>query len=295
MYAISSDNGRRASQTGPERPELPILFHLMDVSRPRVAAKDALAAPAPAEQPKVAELSSLVTAAALDAAASTLAAPATEVKATPPPELSAVSSEPVSAEVLDSPFKSISEAAKPASENAPDAKSATESAIAAALESAAHGAQPAVTVTLKPKTVERRQRKTPASEDWFASHGKFIAIGFVIALIGTVYYARTNRQQASPSKSEAAPQSPLVELRPTEPPTESATKSVTTVAAVSDSKVELQPPSAPPLIASTPTSYKTASADKLFDFPATAKAEQRVAARPSTTTGSETKNEQLPA
>jgi hypothetical protein len=295
MYAISSDNGRRASQTGPERPELPILFHLMDVSRPRAAAKDALASPAPAEQPKVAELSSLVTTAALDAVSTTLAAPATEFKATPAPELTAASLGTVSAESLDSPFKSIADSDKPASENAPDAKPATELAVTAALESAAQASQPAATVTLKSKTVERRQRKTPASEDWFASHGKFIAIGFVIALIGTVYYARTNRQQASPSKSEAVPQSPLVEIRSTDPPAESATKSVTTVAAVSDSKVELQPPSAPPLIASAPASDKTTSADKLFDFPATAKVEQRIAARSSTAAGSEAKNEQPPA
>src|SRR5207249_1510580 len=50
MYAISSDNARRASHTGPERPELPILFHLADVSRPRSAASDHLAARLSAEQ-----------------------------------------------------------------------------------------------------------------------------------------------------------------------------------------------------------------------------------------------------
>src|SRR5437588_8971187 len=52
MYAISSDNGGRASQPGPERPELPILFHLMDVSRPRAADSDLLSSGASVEQAK---------------------------------------------------------------------------------------------------------------------------------------------------------------------------------------------------------------------------------------------------
>src|SRR3989442_1743517 len=61
MYAISSDNARRPSQTGPERPELPILFHLFDVSRSRPAAGDALLAEATAERAKAAEPVSLAT------------------------------------------------------------------------------------------------------------------------------------------------------------------------------------------------------------------------------------------
>src|SRR5262245_3598300 len=299
MYAISSDNGRRASQTGPERPELPILFHLMDVSRPRAAAKDVLAAPAAAEPPKAVEAQPSVPATApLNVAAAMLSAPAAEVKATPAPGLSAVSSEAVSAEVVDSPIEMIAAAAKPASENVPAAKSVAESAVAAVLESTADANQPAATVSLKPKAVkpqaaERRQRRTPPSEDWFASHGKFIAVAFVIALIGTVYYARTNRQQTTPAKTEAVAQSPLVEMQPPESAAEIATKSVQTVAAVSDSKVELQPPSAPALIASSSSSDKPAGGDKLFDFPATAKAEQRIAARP-TSAPAESKNEQSP-
>jgi hypothetical protein len=294
MYAISSDNGRRASQTGPERPELPILFHLMDVSRPRAAAKDALAAPAAAEPTKAVETKPLVTAVApLNVAAATLIVPATEVKTTPAPGLSAVRSEAVSAEVVESPFQTIAAAAKAPSESLPAAKSVAESAVAAVLESTADVNQSTATVRLKPKTVERRQRRTPPSEDWFASHGKFIAVGFVIALIGTVYYARTNRQQATTAKAEGATQSPLVEMRPPESAPESATKSIQTVAAVSDSKVELQPPSAPALIAGSSSSDK-ATGDKLFDFPATAKAEQRIAARP-TSAPAETRNEQSPA
>ncbi|MBW8883855.1 MAG: hypothetical protein JF612_03565, partial [Planctomycetia bacterium] len=52
MYAISSDNDRRASHRGPERPELPILFHLVDVSRPRPAASEALTSGASLEAAK---------------------------------------------------------------------------------------------------------------------------------------------------------------------------------------------------------------------------------------------------
>src|SRR5213079_1882128 len=70
MYAISSDNGRRASQPGPQRPELPILFHLMDVSRPRAPVADSLAARTSGEQSKLAEVAAPMT----TAAAATIAA-----------------------------------------------------------------------------------------------------------------------------------------------------------------------------------------------------------------------------
>src|SRR5207237_59065 len=50
-------------------------------------------------------------------------------------------------------------------------------------------------VTPRSQSPSRRKPQTPASEDWFASHGKFIAIAFVLALIGTVYFARTNRRK----------------------------------------------------------------------------------------------------
>jgi len=292
MYAISSDNGRRGSPTGPQRPELPILFHLVDVSRPRPAA-DGLAAPtgrAQSQEKGVVPPTIAAATATTGPAASpfdtkplaTLTMPAPTA-----PAFSAARTETVAAEVIEPHHELLAAAAKAASQSPGDVKLVAppvEEPIL--LEVAEPASQTAATVTLKTKAAEskaaeRRQRRTPASEDWFASHGKFIALAFVAALIGTVYFARTSRQQAAPEKTAGATQSPLVEIRPAESPSEGTSKGVQMVAAVSDSKVELQPPSAPPLISSA-SAEKPAGGDKLFDFPATAKAEQRVAAKPST-------------
>lgn len=294
MYAISSDNGRRASQTGPQRPELPILFHLTDVSRPRAAAKDAVA-DRTAEPAKTVELLSPVIAPPPAAASATLQAAVVE-KAMPFSAPAAVNSEAVAAEVIEPPIELIASGAKLSPGNIAVSKpAAAEEPI---LLEVAESANPATaTVTLKPKSAERRQRRTPASEDWFASHGKFLAIGFVVALMGTVYFARTTRQQATLAKTETATQSPLAEHSSSDSPAATApiaSKSIQTVAAVSDSKVELWPPSAPALISSTSSTEKAGGSDKLFEFPAMAKAEQRVAAKPATG-GSEPKNEQSPA
>jgi hypothetical protein len=103
-------------------------------------------------------------------------------------------------------------------------------------------------------------------------------MAFVVALIGTVYFARTNRPQAKSATDQAIKQSPLVEVtHGGEAPPETR---VQAVAAVSDSKVELQPPSAPPLIASHSSNDK-GTADKLFEFPAPKRADEQIAARPS--------------
>jgi hypothetical protein len=51
----------------------------------------------------------------------------------------------------------------------------------------------------KPSVVNRPVERRPAQagsrqrNDWFSNQGKFIAIGFVLALIGTIYVARSNR------------------------------------------------------------------------------------------------------
>jgi hypothetical protein len=137
-------------------------------------------------------------------------------------------------------------------------------------------------VSLKAKTTGSRGRRTAASEDWFASHGKFIAIGFVVALIGTVYFARTNRQPSSSPKAEQASKTLVADNETAVSPAEmSATTSVKTVAVVSDSKVELQRPSAPALIAKDEPASKSPSSDKLFDF-AGRQQDERMAARPTT-------------
>jgi hypothetical protein len=241
-------------------------------------------------------------------APATLIAPPIEIQSSSVAALAAAALEAADAESLQKPngASSTDASEKSTSKSVAESELAAKSTIAeAALGAAKAPIPPAPTVTLKSKAAQttatqRRQKKTSASEDWFASHGKFIAVAFVIALIGTVYLARTNRQQATPVKEEAAVQSPLVDLRPTAPSQDIAPARVQTVAAVSDSKVELQPPSAPPLIASAPQE-KSAGADKLFDFPApppSTKAVEHVAARPTSAPVSApagTKAEESPA
>ncbi len=284
MYAISSDNDRRASHRGPERPELPILFHLVDVSRPRPAASEALTSGASLEAAKAEAVALPSVAATAPPVKEVQSAETSPFKLLSAPSLLAAdqSLASMAAAKIEEPIELVAVPPQTSAEQLPTASSSIVSSplVETSSSTAKTSADAAPTVTLKAKTVERRQRRTPPSEDWFASHGKFMAIAFVVALIGTVYFARTNRQAAT-TKAEGTTQAPLVELRPAEPPAESVAKNVQTVAAVSDSKVELQPPSAPPLIASMPTSEKVArGGDKLFDFPATAKGEQRIASRP---------------
>jgi hypothetical protein len=256
MYAISSDNSRRPSPTGTVRPELPVLFHLMDVSRSRPSTTGSKPAAPAAASP------------------ATLNLPATTSE-------QEIQQAPVAGDALD-----VTSAAQPS--QSPTSTgidlAPTNSQIAeepATAETVSEAARTKITthVSLKPKAPDRRGRKTAASEDWFASHGKFIAIGFVVALIGTVYFARTNRQPASLPKADQASQALLGdnEAATAAAETSSATQ-VKTIAAVSDSKVELQRPSAPALIANGDAA-KLPSSDKLFDF--AGRPEEQVASRPT--------------
>jgi hypothetical protein len=57
----------------------------------------------------------------------------------------------------------------------------------------------------EPLAVKRPAERRPAQagartrNDWFSNHGKYIAIGFVLALVGTIYLARSNRNSGQAS------------------------------------------------------------------------------------------------
>lgn len=51
--------------------------------------------------------------------------------------------------------------------------------------------------------------RPPASETWILAHGRYIAIAFIAALIGTVYLARSHRRSANPPRLPEPP--PAVE------------------------------------------------------------------------------------
>lgn len=311
MYAISNDRNRRPGQEGQACHELPILFHLMDVSRPRSEAQDDQALAAVVEEP-IAAVGLTTTGAPLpdivpltlppiDSAPSPLAASLdTSAEPQPPAEPLAIVA-PVLAKVAACVSASGEIASTTASqvESLRSDPAGDDSAGSDTLHSEnTSAARPSPAVTLKSKTSERRKRKTPASEDWFAAHGKFIAIGFVVALIGTVYFARTTRQQAAPAKAGATGQSPLADGQMPDSPgagqssllagsggakAATSTSRVQTVSVVSDSKVELHPPTAPTL-AGAAAEDRSPSADKLFDFPSSRKSDERVATRPEVTT-----------
>ncbi len=60
--------------------------------------------------------------------------------------------------------------------------------------------------SLRRQRAEARQAKVEGKgTDWLSTHGKIIAICFVIALIGTVYLARRNRGTPAPSPSIETP------------------------------------------------------------------------------------------
>ncbi len=292
MYSVSKDSGRRPSPTGPARSELPILFHLTDVSRSRAFA----IAPAGPQECKEIETAIPTGSVSLQPTFPASNAPPA-VEAPSPATIAAVA-------VLEPEFQVATDSAtavsqppvsEPSGSHSPTSATeiVTATEVATANAPAANpyaAAAPKVTLAGSGTNPSNRRRsRTPASEDWFASHGKFIAIAFVVALIGTVYFARTTRQQVAPAKTEAATtQSPLVEAPPP-----GAAAGAQSIALVSDSRVELQAPSAPPLI-SAAAETKAAGGDKLFDFPNPTKQEVQVASRQDRVTGVSPSSESSP-
>jgi hypothetical protein len=144
-------------------------------------------------------------------------------------------------------------------------------------------------VTPRPPLDARRKSRMPFSEDWFAAHGRYIAVVFVIALIGTIYLARTNRRPAtSASQPQAAAKSgdasaPAVDLPPLVAKSgpsagnspSNAPKLVDTASAAVETRTELHPPTTE----SAPPEAARPRDENLFVFPQAKKAEERVATR----------------
>ncbi len=306
MYEVSHGRSRGASSSQPGR-ELPILFHLADVSRPRakppekpmgepahiLAAVESLRSPVEPEAPAVPLVAVAVPEAIAPAVESLTPAFAKLEVVSSPAAPAVVVEEPVSlapATVTLPVTPEIVEKTLPAvMSKASETPNADEGAVAA--ESKPVEPSPPKKDTKKDAVVHpvnlRKKPKTSSSEDWFASHGKFIAIAFVLALIATVYFARTNREKTV-AKAEPAPQPPLIE---TIPPAKGSgeqnlwPESMTNnskaadagaarvqTASATESKVELLAPQ----LVSEPTGDK--KKDNLFEF-AGAKSDERVAAR----------------
>lgn len=311
--AVRAGNGR-ASQ-------LPVLFHLMDVSRPRPSQAVPMAAessssksagmPSPDVEPAYPSLA--------PAASGVLGSESTHVapsilstsSAFPPivplasPESApaiapAVEHSPQPATVASSlpsaPETTVSESLTPtALQSSPAGPTDSGFKESAATELVGQAKEPIATATQRSS---RRKSKRPASEDWFASHGKFIAVAFVLALLGTIYFARTNRRQpiATAEKSIADAESAQsandksFDARPVDRTTgyrvTNNASNFTPIESPSnngESKAELHPPTTPQLASADSAGDKDSAADNLFVFPAK-KGDERMAVRPDTAT-----------
>jgi len=301
MYEVSDGRPRGVASSQSGR-ELPILFHLVDVSRPRakppekpmgepahfLAAVESLRSPVEPEVPAV----PLVAVAAPETIA-----PAVE-SLTPAAKLEVVSSPVAPAVVAEEPVSLLPPPATPPVpseivETTLPAEMAKTSETSNADEGAVTAeSKPAAPSPLKKDAVVhpvnlRKKPKTSSSEDWFASHGKFIAIAFVLALFATVYFARNNREKTV-AKAEPASQPPLIEAIP--PAKSSGEQSLwpesmsnnsksadagatrAQTASATEPKVELLAPQ----LVSEPSGDK--QKDNLFEFVG-AKSDERMAAR----------------
>ncbi len=199
---------RRQAASEPRPPrELPVLFHLMDVSRPRgysaPATTPAVAPPAeftlgsrlPEPEPEQApHVSVAPPISANESVTSSLAAEFDLQMAASLAETGGIDATPVEAKATaaEEPTASSAEATA-AAEVSSSAASTLETPPPAANEDA---------VALRERAEERqRKRSAAARDDWFSTHGKYIVIGFVICLAGTVFLARRN---AKPAKAPVA-------------------------------------------------------------------------------------------
>lgn len=244
MSATLSVEPRRAGPSGSASArELPVLFHLMDVTRSRAPAaspgdslpfdkeshRPAVAPATESEEPAVEEIAApaaIESQPQAESPAPAAAEPAVAHQSEPISEpiaehvpapvaeeiptadaeietrsLAAVAA-PCQAKDSDSNCCDTScDAAQVAASSAPEAANSPATEPQAAQEEPPQQPAPAAA---RPQTEKRHPRAKPkAANAWFANQGRYIAIGFVLALIGTIYLARSNR--GSHSETAARP------------------------------------------------------------------------------------------
>lgn len=286
--------------------KLPVLFHLLDVSRPRAA--KAPVRPLDLARPSAGKVTAEV--------------PEPEFSLAPLPASSPVTQPifPLPLDHSESLGTSVDRAFLFAGTLGPAATLGDTGAVAPAEEA---DAQPAEALATPPATTEEtpaapaavaaaapqepvslpsqrpasRRSKATATDDWFAAHGRFIAVAFVIALVGTVFYARRSPRPATDKDDFARPVAPLIELTsttdvrsaPAAPPAVEAPPLASTqppAAATVELHLPVSTSSPASPAAPTPTNSAPAlanderrSGDNLFVFPAPKPGEERVAAR----------------
>ncbi|MGV3607211.1 MAG: hypothetical protein ACO1RA_12475 [Planctomycetaceae bacterium] len=189
LFRIPDANGIMSKLTAEEKPSVPATT---TVASETLEAKSAPALP-PVAETKAAVETKPVSAAAAEAPAARLPAEKSEKAAAPSASESlAMAADPFASRRRfgnAAPAPAEPETSKLAAANTEQIKDTTPPAAATA-------PSPLERARLR----ERRQQEeatAPATEpNWFSSHGKYIAICFVVALIGTVCLARYKRERA---------------------------------------------------------------------------------------------------
>ena len=260
--------------------EFPVLFHLIDVSLPTGEREREPSEPPPRKYELPIWDAALVSSTCGEEAPKTLAAAdASELKDVAPEA-------PTAADVDETPLAADS----PPVPEPPRIKQPAELNA---------GTEP---VTPADRKQSRHREQTPTKSDWFTSQGKYIALCFVLALLGTIYVARTGRsrpQATQPTvthahpgdaglataKPEAAKPEIVVEATvasedKASSPAGGVTSSPNPAAeqpAVEVAGVDLHPPTPPQLVQEAP---EQTAKDQDSLFPWASRTEERVATRP---------------
>jgi hypothetical protein len=284
---------RRTSPT-PPRPlrELPVLFHLMDVSRPKgfsspppaysLDAEGEPSALGSAESFDLETAAELVQTKAYGSLPAEVASPALDSPALAPaaPDPATQVSLPPAEDLAASEPSTNSNATGSA-----EAPAVAESSAEPKLETPPPPGDEGV--SLRQRAEERqRKRQHDKQDDWFHTQGRYIAIGFVLALLATIYLARTNRKSSAPpvaAKTKPAATAPAK----TAPAAKKPAASVATTAAITavrptekspadQPQAALHPPTIPQL-AQEPATSTAPATETLFTF--SKSAGDRLAAR----------------
>jgi hypothetical protein len=181
--------------------ELPVLFHLMDVSRPRgyAASSQPTLSEAPAEYALSSRLPSPEPPAGEPSVSSSLAAEFDLEMAASLAETGGMDAAPAAAIPANSTKKAAATEGAAESEGASEPASASNAELTNSLLETPAPVSSDDAVSLRQRAEERqRKRAAAARDDWFSTHGKFIAIGFVICLVATIFLARMQRKPAGP-------------------------------------------------------------------------------------------------
>ena len=192
MATTLADEPRRTAPAGQQAGrEFPVLFHLMDVSRPRVLppASDPSVPPEPPHTAVVAPTPIATEPAGPSAPPSGLI----ESQQLPQGGTSARVDVPLAKSVAAALSASASTATEASPSTAKDEP--LQAAISPVARPNAVSDNPIAQESATKRPSQRPSATPPARQrnDWFSNQGKYIAIGFVLALVGTIYLARSNR------------------------------------------------------------------------------------------------------